>query len=176
MLKAYCKFYRKSFDVGNMGLSALKSHQRGQGCVKVAAQLKNETKLIYFLRGASSKDTGQESSCQTNKDLQPTTVDEASGSQGSTALQVSSTSEDAACSGTQGSSTLSTEIFLSQIFFIHCLIKMVRSHYSFNQALMCQSLLVRCSQTARYPNDFQVVQQNLCTSHDLACVHISKSS
>lgn len=133
--RAYCKFCKKSFDVGNMGLSALKSHERGQGHVKVATQMKKETKITHFLREMTSEGGGQDI-CRQSKDLQATTVDVESGCQGSIAFQVSNTNEEATCSGQQGSSTLS-KFFSSQAVLeaeIRWVIKMVRSHYSFNSS------------------------------------------
>lgn len=133
--RAYCKFCKKSFDVGNMGLSALKSHERGQGHVKVTTQMKKETKITHFLREMTSEGRGQDI-CRQSKDLQATTVDVESGCQGSIAFKVSNTNEEATCSGQQGSSTLS-KFFLSQAVLeaeIRWVIKMVRSHYSFNSS------------------------------------------
>lgn len=74
--------------------------------------------------------------CRQSKDLQATTVDVESGCQGSIAFQVSNTNEEATCSGQQGSSTLS-KFFSSQAVLeaeIRWVIKMVRSHYSFNSS------------------------------------------
>ncbi|GAA6096893.1 lactosylceramide alpha-2,3-sialyltransferase isoform X1 [Tachysurus ichikawai] len=126
--RAYCKFCRKFFDVGNMGLSALKSNERGQGHVKIATQMKKETKITHFLKEMTSEDRGLEICRQSSKDLQATTVDVESGNQESTASQVSNTNEEATCSGPQSNSTLS-KFFSSQAVLeaeIRWVIKMVR--------------------------------------------------
>lgn len=49
--RAYCKFCKKSFDVGNMGLSALKSHERGQGHVKSCYTNEKGDKNYTFSQG-----------------------------------------------------------------------------------------------------------------------------
>lgn len=72
--RAYCK---KSFDVGNMGISALKSHARGRGHVKVAGQLNSEIRITHFMIVTPSKDTGEGSSSPTNQEPQTVTVHEA---------------------------------------------------------------------------------------------------
>lgn len=49
--RAYCKFCKKSFDVGNMGLSALKSHERGQSHVKSCYTNEKGDKNYTFSQG-----------------------------------------------------------------------------------------------------------------------------
>ncbi|KAK2832572.1 hypothetical protein Q7C36_016034 [Tachysurus vachellii] len=98
--------------------------------------MKKETKITHFFREMTSEDRGQEICRQSSKDLQATTVDVASGNQESTAFQVSKTNEEATCSGPQSNSTPS-KFFSSQAVLeaeIHWVIKMVRSHYSFNSS------------------------------------------
>lgn len=86
--------------------------------------------MTHFLREMTSEDRGQEICRETNKDLQAPTVDVESGSQGSTAFQVSSSNEEAACSAPQGSSTLSRFLSSHAVFEaeIRWVIKMIRLH------------------------------------------------
>lgn len=51
----HCKFCRKSFDVSNMGVSALKRHAQGQGHIKTAGHLKTERRMTDFMRGTTNK-------------------------------------------------------------------------------------------------------------------------
>lgn len=60
------KSCRKTFHVGNMGLSSLSA-------LKTAGQLKNERGMTDFTRGAASKDTGEGRSCTTSKEPQTAT-------------------------------------------------------------------------------------------------------
>ncbi|XP_058873644.1 uncharacterized protein LOC117967216 isoform X2 [Acipenser ruthenus] len=55
--RAFCKYCRKSFDVGNMGVSALKSHMRGQGHAKAAAQLEKYEPIITSFFTFQNKET-----------------------------------------------------------------------------------------------------------------------
>lgn len=106
-----------------MGLSALKSHARGKGHINTAGQLNKERQMTDSMRGPASKDAGEGSSCTTKKEPQAATE---SVSHGNTASQDSSTE-------TEGSSAF----FSSQAVFeaeIRWVIKMVKSHYSFNSS------------------------------------------
>lgn len=130
--RAYCKLCRKSFDIGNMGVSALRSHAQGQGHVKISGQLNSERRMTDFMRKTST-DTGEGSSCPTNRELPTASVHEESVSNESTALQLPSTSGQRKSSETQGS----LAFFSSQAVLeaeIRWVIKMVMSHYSFNSS------------------------------------------
>lgn len=83
--RAYCKLCRKSFDIGNSTVSALRSHARGQGHVKISGQLNSDRRMTDFMRKSPSTDTGEGSSCPTNKELQTASVHKESVSSKSTA-------------------------------------------------------------------------------------------
>lgn len=89
--RAYCKLCRKSFDIGNMGVSALRSHAWRQGHVKISGQLNSERRMTDFMRKTST-DKREGSSCPTNRELPTASVHEESASNESTALQSPSTS------------------------------------------------------------------------------------
>ena len=105
--RAYCTVCRKSFDVANMGIAALRSHSKGQSHIKAKARTGQSCKLTDFLGSVN----------QPEKETAPEKSTPQASSTSQTPAPVTATS-------TSAMDTLNAEVLWAM--------KVVMSHYSMN--------------------------------------------